>query len=74
MGLKELEGIITMPKVKGRFQPIYSTQQIIDTETGVEYEGLVDTEFLQLINDEIEELEKENTILENKLWNCQNVR
>lgn len=61
MGLEELDGIITLPEVKGRFQPIYSTQQIVDTETGIEYDGLVDIELLQLINNEIMELRGDNT-------------
>ena len=36
---------------EGRFQEIVSTQKIVDTKTGKEYDGMVDTEFLRLMND-----------------------
>ena len=36
---------------EGRFQEIVSTQKIVDTRTGREYNGMVDVEFLRWIND-----------------------
>lgn len=36
---------------EGRFQEIVSTQKIVDTRTGKEYNGMVDTEVLRLMND-----------------------
>ena len=36
---------------EGRFQEIVSTQKIVDTRTGKEYNGMVDTELLRLVND-----------------------
>lgn len=36
---------------EGRFQEIVSTQKIVDTKTGKEYDGMVDVEFLRLVND-----------------------
>ena len=36
---------------EGRFQEIVSTQKIVDTRTGKEYNGMVDVEFLRWIND-----------------------
>ena len=36
---------------EGRFQEIVSTQKIVDTKTGKEYNGMVDTELLRLVND-----------------------
>ena len=51
-------GIIDIPSVEGRFQDILSTQKILDTETGIEYDGLVDREFLELVNELVEEKEK----------------
>ena len=58
---------------EGRFQEIVSTQKIIDTRTGKEYDGMVDVEFLRWINDideryqnkrkENDELKKVNGLL-----------
>lgn len=58
---------------EGRFQEIVSTQKIVDTRTGKEYDGMVDTEVLRLMNDidernqrrkkEIIELEELNGLL-----------
>ena len=48
--LKDIDGIITTPQIKGRFQEILSIQKIKDTKTQKTYDGLVDTEFLQLVN------------------------
>ena len=36
---------------EGRFQEIVSTQKIVDTRTGKEYDGMVDVEVLRLMND-----------------------
>ena len=47
----DLCGIIDIPPVEGRFKEIISTQKILDTETGIEYNGLVDREFLELVNE-----------------------
>ena len=56
--LDDIIGIIDIPPVEGRFWDILSTQKILDTETGIEYDGLVDREFLELVNDIVEEKEK----------------
>ena len=58
---------------EGRFQEIISTQKIVDTKTGKEYNGMVDTEFLRLMNDvdkrnenrreQIDELKKVDALL-----------
>ena len=58
---------------EGRFQEIVSTQKIVDTKTGKEYDGMVDTEFLRLMNDvdkrnenrreQIDELKKVDALL-----------
>ena len=56
--LDNIIGIIDIPPVKGRFQDILSTQKILDTETGIEYDGLVDREVLELVNEIVEEKEK----------------
>ena len=56
--LDDIIGIIDIPPVEGRFQEILSTQEILDTETGIEYNGLVDREFLELVNEIVEEKEK----------------
>lgn len=37
--------------MKKRFKEIVSTEKIVDTETGIEYNGLIDDELLDLIND-----------------------
>ena len=37
---------------EGRFQEIVSTQKIVDTKTGKEYDGMVDVELLRLMNDD----------------------
>ena len=56
--LDDIIGIIDIPPVEGRFQDILSTQKILDTRTGIEYDGLVDREFLELVNEIVEEKEK----------------
>lgn len=56
--LNEIVGIIDIPPVEGRFKEILSTQKILDTETDIKYDGLVDREFLELVNEIAEEKEK----------------
>ena len=56
--LDDIIGIIDIPPVEGRFRDILSTQKILDTKTGIEYDGLVDKEFLELVNEIVEEKEK----------------
>ena len=56
--LDDIIGIIDIPQLEGRFQEIISTQKILDTETDIEYDGLVDREFLELVNEIAEEKEK----------------
>ena len=56
--LDDIIGIIDIPPVEGRFKDILSTQKILDTKTGIEYDGLVDREFLELVNEIVEEKEK----------------
>lgn len=56
--LDDIIEIIDIPPVEGRFQDILSTQKILDTKTGIEYDGLVDREFLELVNEIVEEKEK----------------
>ena len=56
--LDDIIGIIDIPPVEGRFLDILSTQKILDTKTGIEYDGLVDREFLELVNEIVEEKEK----------------
>ena len=56
--LDDLIGTIDIPPVEGRFQEILSTQKILDTETDIQYDGLVDREFLELVNEIFEEKEK----------------
>ena len=58
VALDDIIGIIDIPPVEGRFQDILSTQKILDTKTGIEYDGLVDREFLELVNEIVEEKEK----------------
>lgn len=58
---------------EGRFQEIVSTQKIVDTKTGKEYDGMVDVDLLRLMNDidkrnenkreQIDELEKVDALL-----------
>jgi len=58
---------------EGRFQEIVSTQKIVDTKTGKEYNGMVDVELLRLMNDvdkrnenkkeQIDELKKVDALL-----------
>ena len=58
---------------EGRFQEIISTQKIVDTKTGKEYNGMVDVELLRLMNDvdkrnenkkeQIDELKKVDALL-----------
>ena len=56
--LDDIIGIIDIPPVEGRFRDILSTQKILDTKTGIEYDGLVDREFIELVNEIVEEKEK----------------
>ena len=56
--LDDIIEIIDIPPVEGRFRDILSTQKILDTKTGIEYDGLVDREFLELVNEIVEEKEK----------------
>jgi hypothetical protein len=56
--LDDFIGIIDIPPIEGRFQEILCTQKILDTETDIEYDGLVDREFLELVNEIVEEKEK----------------
>ena len=53
--LKDIQNFINSVEVEevgeGRFQEIISTQKIVDTRTGKEYDGMVDIEILRLIND-----------------------
>ena len=56
--LKDIIGIIDIPPVEGRFKEILSIQKILDTETDIKYDGLVDREFLELVNEIVEEKEK----------------
>ena len=39
------------PVLEERFKEIISTQKIIDSETGKEYNGLIDEELLDLMNE-----------------------
>lgn len=77
--LEDIIGIIDIPPVEGRFQEILSIQKILDTETGIEYDGLVDREFLELVNELVEEKEtyfemvkmntnKKNTCIDNSIY------
>lgn len=61
--LDDIIGIIDIPPVEGRFHEIISTKKILDTETGIEYDGLVDREFLELVNKIVEEKEKYSEIV-----------
>ena len=56
--LDDIIGILDIPPVEGRFHEILSTQEILDTETDIKYYGLVDREFLELVNKIVEEKEK----------------
>lgn len=56
--LDDIIGIIDIPPIEGRFQEILSTQKILDTETNIQYDGLVNREFLELVNEIFEEKEK----------------
>lgn len=53
--LEDIQKLINSIEVEevgeGRFQEIVSTQKIVDTKTGKEYDGMVDVEFLRLVND-----------------------
>lgn len=40
-----------------RFKEIVSTQKIVDTETGIEYDGLIDDELLDLMNEQEEQIQ-----------------
>jgi len=48
--LEDMIGIVKSPFIEGRFQEIISTEKIVDTETGIEYDGWMDSELLRLIN------------------------
>lgn len=61
--LEDLIGIVDTPKIEGRFQEIISIKKIIDTVTGKEYDGLVDSEFLIHVN----EISKENEHLKKEI-------
>ena len=61
--LKDIDGIISLPNVEGRFKEILSVQKIKDSVTGIKYNGVVDTDFLILIN----ELNEENEQLKRAL-------
>ena len=58
MSLNDLKGMVSVEKVDGRFQEIISTQKIVDTRTDREYDGFVETDFLKLINDIDDRLDK----------------
>lgn len=48
-----------------RFKEIISTQKIIDSKTGVEYNGLVDDELMEIINElamKVDKYEEESII------------
>lgn len=53
--LEDIQKLVNSIEVEevgeGRFQEIVSTQKIVDTRTGKEYDGMVDVEFLRLVND-----------------------
>lgn len=66
VSLEDIIGIVEIPPIEGRFQDILSTQKILDTETGIEYDGLVDTEFLELVNEIVKEKEKYLEMWENR--------
>ena len=66
VSLEDIIGIVEIPPIEGRFQEILSTQKILDTETGIEYDGLVDTEFLELVNEIVKEKEKYFKMWENR--------
>ena len=75
--LEDIQKLINSIEVEevgeGRFQEIVSTQKIVDTKTGKEYDGMVDVELLRLMNDvdkrnenkreQIDELKKVNALL-----------
>lgn len=75
--LEDIQKLINSIEVEevgeGRFQEIVSTQKIVDTKTGKEYNGMVDTELLKLINsidkrnenrrEQIDELKKVEALL-----------
>ena len=42
-----------------RFKEIVSTQKIVDTETGIEYDGLVDDELLDILNDQDDKIREQ---------------
>lgn len=75
--LEDIQKLINSIEVEevgeGRFQEIVSTQKIVDTKTGKEYDGMVDVELLRLMNDvdkrnenkkeQIDELKKVDALL-----------
>ena len=75
--LKDIQNFINSVEVEevgeGRFQEIISTQKIVDTRTGKEYDGMVDVVLLRLMNDvdkrnenkreQIDELKKVDALL-----------
>lgn len=50
VSLEDVCGICKSPNIEGRFKEVISTEKIIDTETGIEYDGYMDSELLRLIN------------------------
>ena len=75
--LEDIQKLVNSIEVEevgeGRFQEIVSTQKIVDTKTGKEYDGMVDVELLRLMNDvdkrnenkreQIDELKKVDALL-----------
>lgn len=75
--LEDIQKLVNSIEVEevgeGRFQEIVSTQKIVDTKTGKEYNGMVDVELLRLMNDvdkrnenkkeQIDELKKVDALL-----------
>lgn len=50
-----------------RFKEIVSTQKIVDTATGIEYDGLVDTELIDLMNRMDNTIKAKTELLEKQL-------
>ena len=75
--LEDVQKLVSSIEVEevgeGRFQEIVSTQKIVDTKTGKEYNGMVDVDLLRLMNDvdkrnenkkeQIDELKKVDALL-----------
>ena len=63
VGLNDVIGIASMPVQEGRFHEIVSVEKIKDTKTGKVYHGIIDSDFIRLINrldEENDELYEEN--------------